>query len=62
MDWDEAEQKKATGGTIGESLENFSVAELEVRLAELKAEIARVEKERERKIQLGAAASDVFKS
>ena len=62
MDWDEVQPKKAAEAVIGENLENFSVAELEHRIKELKREIDRVEKERERKIQLTSAADQVFKT
>jgi len=62
MDWDDVQPKQAPGAAIGENLENLSVAELEHRIEDLRQEIERVEKERDRKFQLGAAADQVFKS
>lgn len=62
MDWDDVTPKQAPAAQLGESLENFSVAELEQRIKDLTAEIDRVKNERDRKIQLGAAADQVFKS
>ena len=62
MDWEDVQPKKPAGAAIGENLENMSVAELEARIVELKAEIDRVTKERERKVKLGAAADQVFKT
>lgn len=62
MDWEDVQPRKTASGSIGENLENFSVAELEARLAELEAEITRVRNERDRKKGLSAAAAEVFKS
>jgi len=62
MDWDDVEPKKAPVGAIGDNLENMSVAELVQRITDLQDEVQRVEKERDRKLQLGAAADQVFKS
>lgn len=62
MDWDEVTPKQNPGAGIGDNLENMSVAELEQRIADLKEEIVRVEQERDKKVRLGAAADEVFKS
>lgn len=62
MDWDDVEPKKAAGAAIGDNLELLSVAELDQRIKDLKAEIDRVAKERDRKVEIGAAADQVFKN
>lgn len=62
MDWDEARETPAAGPVVGENLENLSVAELEARIALLKAEIERVSLEVEAKRRHEQAASDIFKS
>ncbi len=62
MDWDDVQPKQAPAAAIGDNLENLSVAELEQRITDLREEIARVEKERDRKVKIGAAADQVFKS
>jgi len=62
MDWDEAQSKTAIGPAIGENIEALSVAELDSRIALLEDEIKRVVLERARKLQVGAAADQVFKS
>jgi uncharacterized small protein (DUF1192 family) len=62
MDWDETREKPASGPVVGENLENLSVAELEARIAILKAEIDRVSREAEAKRRHEQAASDIFKS
>jgi uncharacterized small protein (DUF1192 family) len=54
--------KKPGGATIGENLTTLSVAELEGRIADLEAEIARVRVELEKKRQHEAAARALFKS
>lgn len=62
MDWDELQPKKAAKAvTLGESLETFSVAELEQRIEELRSEIGRVEAELHRKRAHEAAANALFK-
>ena len=62
MEWDDVEPKQVAGASIGDNLENLSVAELEQRITELGEEIERVSKERDRKVKIGAAADQVFKS
>ncbi|MBY0561695.1 DUF1192 domain-containing protein [Hyphomicrobium sp.] len=54
--------KKPSGAAIGDNLETLSVAELEKRIADLNAEIARVNVELDRKRQHEAAARALFKS
>jgi uncharacterized small protein (DUF1192 family) len=62
MDWDELNIKRAVKGvTLGESLETLSVAELEERIAALKAEIERVAAEVAHKRAHEAAAAAIFK-
>ncbi len=61
MDWDDLKPKPAKTATLGESLETLSVAELEHRIAALKAEITRVEVEVARKQQQASAADALFK-
>lgn len=61
MDWDEAVKKPAKGIAVGESLETLSIAELETRIAALKAEITRIEGEIAAKRKHEAAASALFK-
>lgn len=63
MDLDDlVPQKKPDGVAIGENLERLSVAELERRVVDLEAEIARVKVELGRKRQHEAAARELFKS
>lgn len=62
MDWDEPVAKSAKSAVIGENLELFSVAELEARLQQLEAEIDRVKKEHDRKVQIAASADQIFKT
>lgn len=54
--------KRPSGATIGENLETLSVAELEQRVKDLEAEIARVGLELDRKRRHEAAARSLFKS
>jgi uncharacterized small protein (DUF1192 family) len=61
MDWDEAVQKSASGLTVGEDLSTLGIAELEVRVAALRAEIERVEGEIVRKRAQQEAAAQLFK-
>ncbi len=62
MDWDEVRPKAATAGVqIGDNLETLSVAELEARIAALKAEIERVGAELDKKRAHEQAASALFK-
>lgn len=55
-------QRKSSGATIGETLETFSVAELETRIKDLEQEIDRVRRELARKRAHEAAAQSLFKS
>ena len=62
MDWDDITPKKpVAAAVIGESLETLSVAELELRIAELQREIERVKVELEAKRRHEDAASALFK-
>ncbi|HEY8129662.1 MAG TPA: DUF1192 domain-containing protein [Hyphomicrobium sp.] len=54
--------KKPSGTAIGDNLQTLSVAELEKRITDLEAEIARVRVELDRKRQHEAAARALFKS
>ena len=54
--------KKPSGMAIGDNLQTLSVAELEKRITDLEAEIARVRVELDRKRQHEAAARALFKS
>jgi uncharacterized small protein (DUF1192 family) len=64
MSWDD-DRPKPTGRvapiTVGEPLTNFSVAELEARIAALTQEIERVRQELDAKRAHEAAAAAVFK-
>ncbi len=55
-------QKKPSGIVIGDSLETLSLAELEKRVKDLDAEIARVRAEIDRKKRHEEAARAIFKS
>lgn len=61
MDWDERPRPKRQI-TVGESLENDGIAELEERVAALEAEIQRTRAEIERKKKHEAAAASLFKT
>ncbi len=61
MDWDEAVQKSKTGVVVGEDLSALGLAELEARIAALRAEIERVEGEISRKQAQQEAAAQLFK-
>ena len=61
MDWDDIRPKQTSGSGLGADLSGLSIAELEHRIGELKAEIARVTAEMERKRAHEAAASAFFK-
>ena len=54
--------KRPSGTMIGETLETLSVAEIEKRIKDLEAEIARVKLELDRKRKHEAAARSLFKS
>jgi uncharacterized small protein (DUF1192 family) len=61
MDWDENAPKPVKAVTVGEPLHTLSVAELDARVAALKAEITRVEAELTAKRSHEAAAAALFK-
>ncbi|HEX5600097.1 MAG TPA: DUF1192 domain-containing protein [Hyphomicrobiaceae bacterium] len=61
MDWDEVRPKAHSIITVGEPLHELSVSDLEERLAALREEIRRVEKEIEAKRAHEKAASALFK-
>ena len=61
MDWDDLKPKPPKGITLGESLENLSIGELEARIAALHSEIERVKVNLEAKKAHEAAAASVFK-
>ncbi len=61
MDWDEAVQKSVAGVVVGEDLTSLGLAELEVRISALRAEIERVEGEIARKRAQQEAAAQLFK-
>ena len=61
MDWDEVKPKPTMGVTLGGSLENLSVSELEARIVALEAEIERVKANLAGKKAHEAAAAAVFK-
>jgi uncharacterized small protein (DUF1192 family) len=61
VDWDDLKPKPPKQAVLGETLESFSVAELEARIAALKAEIERVETELKAKKAHEAAAAALFK-
>ncbi|HEY7214404.1 MAG TPA: DUF1192 domain-containing protein [Thermoanaerobaculia bacterium] len=61
MDWDEERPAPTKAVTVGEALGNFSIAELEARIAALTREIERVREELAAKQAHEAAAAAVFK-
>jgi uncharacterized small protein (DUF1192 family) len=61
MDWDDLKPTPPKAATIGENLKTLSVGDLEERIAVLKAEIERVERELVAKKAYEAAASELFK-
>jgi uncharacterized small protein (DUF1192 family) len=61
MDWDDLKPKPAPVVTVGENLQNLSIAELEQRIVALSAEIERVRQELQAKKAHEAAAAAVFK-
>lgn len=61
MDWDEQRPAPAKAITVGEDLQNLSVAELDARIAALTREIDRVREELRAKRAHEAAAAAVFK-
>ena len=62
MDWDEVRAPAARSVTLGEPLGTASIAELEVRVAALEGEIARVRTEIEAKRRQAADAGAFFKA
>ncbi|HEU0160131.1 MAG TPA: DUF1192 domain-containing protein [Hyphomicrobiaceae bacterium] len=61
MDWDELKPTPTKGITLGESLANLSISELEARVVALAAEIERVQENIAAKKAHEAAAAAVFK-
>jgi uncharacterized small protein (DUF1192 family) len=61
MDLDDDDTKPAVAIVVGADLANLSVAELEARIAALKAEIARIEQDLAGKLSSRSAADSVFK-
>jgi uncharacterized small protein (DUF1192 family) len=63
MDWDDVQpnQQKAVA-TLGEDLQRLSVADLEARIGQLKAEIVRVDSALAAKRAQAAAAANLFRS
>ncbi len=61
MDFDEERPKTAAAVTIGQVLDDFSVAELEQRLDQLQREMVRVEAEIVNKKSTKSQAESVFK-
>ncbi len=61
MDWDDLKPIPPKAAVIGEDLKTFSVGDLEARVAALKAETERVERELVAKKTYEAAAADLFK-
>jgi uncharacterized small protein (DUF1192 family) len=62
MDWDDVSNPKPAAVPIGEDLYQVSIAELERRIEILRAEIARLETEAQRKRDIARAADALFKS
>jgi uncharacterized small protein (DUF1192 family) len=61
MDWDEVRPAPQKAITVGERLDNLSIAELEARIAALTQEIERVRQEMAAKRAHEEAAAAVFK-
>lgn len=61
MDWDEPRHQPTITIVVGEDLTRMSVAELDARVAALRAEITRVEVEIARKRKQQSAADALFK-
>lgn len=59
MDWD-LPKPKTTGVAVGDDISNMSVAELDERIATLKAEIVRTEAAKAEKQRHNAAADAFF--
>jgi uncharacterized small protein (DUF1192 family) len=62
MDWDDERPRPMATITVGESLDQHSVADLEERISALTAEIDRVKAELQTKKARAAAADELFKS
>ena len=60
MEWDEPKAKAAKTIVVGEDLSNLSIAELDARVAALKAEIERIEATAASKRRHSAAAAELF--
>ncbi|MDX2258553.1 MAG: DUF1192 domain-containing protein [Hyphomicrobiaceae bacterium] len=61
MDWDEVRQPPAPGPAIGGDLAKLSIAEMEVMVPKLEAEIARIRTEIAKRKAHEAAADALFK-
>jgi uncharacterized small protein (DUF1192 family) len=62
MDWDEVRAKPQKAAVLGEDLQMLSVADLQARIVQLRAEIVRVEAALATKQAQVAAAAKLFKS
>jgi uncharacterized small protein (DUF1192 family) len=62
VDYDDLVPKKSSPSAIGDNLATLSVGELECRITDFEAEIARIRDELERKRKHEAAAAALFKS
>jgi uncharacterized small protein (DUF1192 family) len=62
MDWDDVLPTPQKAAVLGENLRRLSVAELEARIVQLKAEIVRVEGEMAAKRAQASAAAKLFRS
>ncbi len=61
MDWDDARPAPPKAASLGENLENLSIAELEARIEAFAAEIERVKVELARKRAHESAAAALFR-
>lgn len=61
MDWDDVKPKAVKGITVGDDLSTLAVAELELRVSTLEAEIVRVKSEIATKKLRHSAADELFK-
>ncbi len=62
MDWDDEKPKPKKAVVVGEALYEFSIEDLDERIAALEAEIDRVRQELDTKQSRNDAAKDLFKS
>jgi len=60
MDWDEPKATRPAGHTVGQPLDDLSMADLEARVSSLEGEIERLRAELQRKKAHEAAASELF--